>query len=173
MTRLVYQPAFDPYNTIFRLLQLRKVVWTSSPVEFDLLRITDFYLLFPIFIKNIRLKPAHRRFKKLATSEGAAQPYARLPEESTLLKSMKPFQLAAANTLVDSGLADPEAWTKGEVVATAINVPDALKEALEKKNAQQADVLEFLGVLTSEYNFLGEDGVKHRTGLLEYRYDTV
>jgi hypothetical protein len=32
---------------------------------------------------------------------------------------------------------------------------------------------EFLRVLASEYNLAGSDGLKDRTGLLEYRHDAV
>lgn len=173
MTRLVYQPAFDPYNTSFRFLELRSAVWTKDEVEFDLVRITDFYLLFPFLIEKIRLKPSHKKYKKLAHSKIGAKPYARLPEESVLLNTMKPFQVAAANKIVDAQLADAEAWGHGNMLATDTQPPDELKQAIDAKKVEQRDLLEFLSVLQNEYDFLGENGLKHRTGLLEYRYDTV
>lgn len=173
MTRLVYQPAFDPYNTAFRLLQIREAVWTKRAVEFDLVRIADFYLLFPFLIEKIRLKPAHRKYKKLATANFVTQPYARLPEESALLISMKPFQLAAAKMLVDSDLADAEAWKKGKFLATKNELPHEVSESIKAKNLGLGTLIEFLGVFATDYDFLGENGLKHRTGLLEYRYDTV
>lgn len=173
MTRLVYQPAFDPYNTAFRLLQTRAAVWAERSVEFDLVRIADFFLLFPFFIEDVRLRPAHKKYKKLATAKSVVQPYARLPEAGSLLSSMKPFQLAAAKMLVDAELADADAWKSGKLLATKIELPIDLSEPVNSKNSAQDTLLEFLRVLTTDYPFLGENGVKHRTGLMEYRYDTV
>lgn len=173
MTRLVYQPAFDPYNTVFRLLQVRRAVWTELPVELDFVRISDFFLLFPFFIKEIRLKPGHQKYKKLATAKSVVQPYAKLPEASVLLSNMKPFQLAAAKMLVDADLADATAWKAGKLFATKNELPTDLAGPINSKNSTQEILLDFLGILRTDYQFLGENGLKHRTGLLEYRYDTV
>jgi hypothetical protein len=68
MIQLTYEPAFDAYHTVYRLLRLRPIIEKSGPLHRDLVRIIDFYQLFPHRIENIRLMPAHRKYRRLGAS---------------------------------------------------------------------------------------------------------
>lgn len=52
----MYNPAFDPFNGIYRMLNILKHFDVNECVEVDRLRIYDFYLLFPYKAYKIRLQ---------------------------------------------------------------------------------------------------------------------
>lgn len=175
MIQLSYQAAFDPYNTAFRLLRLRECCWTHSSVSFEALRIADFFLLFPVLIANkgVRLQRKHAKYRKLSTKYASLTPFAQLPAMDTLFRRMEPFHIAAAETLVTSGLALPAAWGEGFMHGTGHQIPQNLMQRIADVNETQDDLLEFLTALVTEYEVSGVNGLKDRTSLLEFRYDTV
>ena len=61
----MYNPAFDPFNGIYRMLNILKHFDADECIEVDRLRIYDFYLLFPYKAYRIRLQKTETRFKKL------------------------------------------------------------------------------------------------------------
>lgn len=175
MIQLSYQAAFDPYNAAFRLLRLRECCWSQSPVNFDSLRIADFFLLFPVLIgsKNVRLQRKHTKFKKLSKKYSSSEPFGQLPAMDTLFRRMEPFHIAAAETLVNFGLASSKAWGEGYMHATDHQIPQKSAQRISDANEAQTDLLEFVTTLATEYELSGPNGLKDRTSLLEYRYDTV
>lgn len=60
----MYNPAFDPFNGIYRMLNILKHFDTHEIVEVDRLRIYDFYLLFPYKAYMIRFKKDGGRLEK-------------------------------------------------------------------------------------------------------------
>lgn len=175
MIQLSYQAAFDPYNAAFRLLRLRESCWTQTHVNFEALRIADFFLLFPVLIgnKGVRLQQKHTKYRKLSTKYASSAPFGRLPAMDTLFRRMEPFHVAAAETLVTSGLASSEAWGEGFMHGTGHQIPQNLVQRIAEVNETQRDLLEFLTALVTEYEVSGPNGLKDRTTLLEFRYDTV
>lgn len=175
MTQLSYQPAFDPYNAMFRLLQLREGIWIDRAVPYDAMRIADFFLLFPFFLKDkdVRYKQEHRAIRAIGKKYEATKPYSRLPDKRTLFRRVEPFQVAAIGSLVNSGFVKAKSWEQRTVKATEKELPDALQTRLQDENSANNELIEAILILLSEYPLTGKDGLKHRTGLLEYRYDVV
>src|SRR5690349_18245742 len=99
MIQLAYQPAFDPFHAIFRLLRLRPVLVGSGSLHRDHVRLLDFYLLFPFRIEGIRLLSKHRGYRKLASVYATAKLYGDQPEDVTLFSRMEPIQTVALETL--------------------------------------------------------------------------
>lgn len=172
MIQLSYQAALDPFHALFRLLRLWPVL-NRGPLPRETIRILDFYLLFPFRIGEIRVAKPHLRYKRLAKTYANTRPYGEQPEGRALLNRMEPIQDAALNTLAANGLIDPDQLFLGEVRITDAPIPEDIAPRVRAMNDSQADLIEFLGILGSEYNLLGPDGLKDRTGLLEYRYDPV
>jgi hypothetical protein len=173
MTQLVYQPAFDPYNTAFRMLRLREGISFARPMPLEGVRILDFFILFPFLIGSVKLKQGDRKFRTLAMSFDHLKPYARMPESSQLLERMRPFQVAAIKQLVGSGFLDSDCWREGLFKRTETELPSSLKEAVSSVNAEQNDLVEMITEFANGYALSGVDGLKARSGLLEFRYDTV
>lgn len=173
MTQLSFQPAFDAFHAVFRLLRLRDLVASIGPLPYQKIQILDFYLLFPNQIQNIRLAPRHQRLKKLSERYAHMKPYGELPDIRLLFERMAPMQTAAVQTLSAKSIISSAALEKGEVSATETSIPPELAERVRKINESEADLMEFLATLAKDYSLSGDNGLKARTGLMEHRYDAL
>jgi hypothetical protein len=173
MIQLAYQPAFDPFHTVYRLLRLRAALPSALKLPRDHIRILDFYLLFPFRVSDITLQRHHLRFKKLADKYNRYRPYGELPDDRVLFNRMLPIQSAAFDTLANKGFINVAEYELGNISTTEASPPNALALAIEKANAEQSDLLEFLTTLATDYSLLGEKGLKDRSKLMEYAYDAV
>jgi hypothetical protein len=172
MIALTYQPAFDPYHAIFRMIRLRMIAHNSFKLHVDHLRILDYFLLFPVRASIIRMAPRHSGVKRHAITANNA-PYGKQPDDRGILRRMKPMQIAALETLAMRKIIDAERLALDVVFFTALDVPPPLRERAEEANSQAPETVKLITVLASEYGLLGVDGLKARTGLMEYRYDAV
>jgi len=173
MNQLSYQPAFDPFHAVFRLLRLREAVLSDGPLHEDHLKILDFYLLFPFRIDGIRLQPGHRKFRRLAKQYSGTKPYGDYPEDRVLFGRMNTMQSVALGTMSAKHLIDPKEYDLGTVLRTDQSITDDLRGRVSATNAEEVDLVEFLGVLARDYDLLGGDGLKSRSKLMEHRYDAV
>ena len=173
MIQLTFQAAFDPFHAVFRLFRLEPVLRRLGPVNRDLVRILDFYLLFPFRVNEIRLNPKHRSYKKLAATYSGAMPYGELPDSVVLFERMAAMQVAAMETLAAQEFLDASALGNDMIEVTDKQIPTDLVPRLSDLNVRQSDLMSFLEFLASEYPLTGEGGLKARTGLIEYRYYPV
>jgi hypothetical protein len=172
MSRLVFQPALDPYHAIFRLFRLFPIL-KGATLSRDHVRILDFYLLFPFLISSVRLLREGQHFKKLARKYANLKPYGQQPEGPLLFARMDTMQNAALDTLAFNSFLEKEALAADRVVVVNKMLPREISQRVIELNEQQADLLEFLQSLAREYPLLGDNGLKARTGLKEYRYDAI
>lgn len=174
MIQLVYEPAFDALHGMFRALRLLDSVVGGGRVPRELFRILDFYLLFPERSEDVRLRPEHRKRKtKVVKSGPRIPPYGPRPDDRSLLQRMQSFQVAALESLVSAGYFSANAYAEGWVEGGSIPAPAALKSKIETANSLEKELVELLRTLSQEYVLEGSNGLKARTGLLEYRYDAV
>jgi hypothetical protein len=174
MTQLSYEPAYDVYHTIFRILRLLAVA-PEAPLRLDQLRILDFFLLFPMLLHTVRLpRPSAARtaLKKLASDNFVAI-YAELPSPVSLFRSMTPFQELALETLHGQGYLDARNFPIGKAIRTSHALPEELADTVAARNAEQQELMDFLADHLMPMPFEGEGGLKDRSGLLEYRYDAI
>jgi hypothetical protein len=171
MIHLSYHPAFDVFHAIFRFLRL-KLHRNISEIEIDKLRILDYYLLFPWRASSIKLAQADLKVRRIAKRLECRSDYATLPTGETLLERMKAAQVAALQTMAQDGALSPHQLRNGIAQFQRFSLPNDLKERISQRNADEADTMEIVDVL-SQYKLLGVDGLKGRTSLLEHRYDKI
>jgi len=163
---LVYHPALDPYHASFRMLRLL----AASPysVERDRLRLLDFYLLFPHLLRKIHLPSSlTQRRNRLAQPENQYR-YSGQPQ--LVFRTITPVHDAALSLLASSE------WARAEDDGFRLNaskVPQSLLALLQTKNSAQADLVGFLVGDLHTVSLRGHEGLKQRSGLMEYRYDAV
>src|SRR5688572_13925066 len=87
---LVYHPAFDLYNCIFRMLQLIMHM-KHDEVELDRLRIWDFYLTFPREAKSIKFPQELAELKKVFKNP-VQNSYEDLVDPKKIFERMKSYQ---------------------------------------------------------------------------------
>jgi hypothetical protein len=173
MIQLSFEPALDPYHTIFRSLRLLPVLEVLGRLERDHVRILDFFLVFPFKIPTVRLKPEHRGFRSLGRRYALKKPYAEQPENRLLFQRMGPISDAAFQSLASKGFINGDEYDAGWVQPVPRWLPDDLVNRVRETNADQQDLMDFLLILARDYNLAGENGLKHRSGLGEHRYDAV
>lgn len=173
MTQLTYNEAFDPYHAVFRVLRLHTACDFSARLPFDTLRILDFYLLFPFRLQAIRLFSNDTGWRKISKSYEGQAPYGTMPEDNSLFARMEPFQRAAAASLVHSGYLSADAWDLNEVQFTAEKLSATVMARCAELNTRMADIVDILCQIKGRYPLGGRGGLKDRSGLLEYRYDSV
>lgn len=173
MTQLSYNEAFDPYHTAFRFIRLASACKFEKPVHFDLFRILDFYLLFPFRLQSMRFFEEDTQWRALSKGYQHLAPYGDLPEDSNLFSRMEPIQKAAVGSLVKTGLASLGEWQLGMVEIFAQEIPEHVSGRIEELNTATTDLISALFQISARYPLLGKDGLKHRSKLMEYRYDAV
>lgn len=173
MMQISYQPAFDPYYAVYRLLRLRQVVLINQKLHRDHLKILDFYLQFPFRIDDLRLQQSDRKYRRLAKEYLRSKPYGDLPDDRILFNRMSPIQSAALDTLAVKGLIDRNLYDSGTVKSADTHIPPHLLERINADNAEQSGLMSFLITLATDYELLGSNGLKDRSGLMDHRYDAV
>lgn len=165
---LVYHPAFDIYNCVFRMLQLMTSM-KQSEVELDRLRIWDFYLTFPNEARKIsyprNLSELKRIFKKKQEN-----PYEDLIDPKRIIERMKPYQMSALRCLASYGLIDSKLLAKNIVKRTEKQVPEELLSKFLELTVEKSNIIKLI-VGFNELPLYGKMGLKYRTGLIEFKYD--
>lgn len=167
---LTYQPQNDIYYGIFRFLS---ILTRDSSKEYnvDLFKILDFYFLFPNFIPDIRVtsellkdKNKFKLYKNAYAIEG---------NQKQIFHKLNKIQDKIIEILVTKNILNI-AKIKIDIISLNPNtdIPFFLLQQIEAKNHENYNLLEFLTKLYT-LPFYGEDGLKDRTGLMEYRYDGV
>lgn len=118
-------------------------------------------------------KQGQTGLRKIAKSYDYLRPYGGMPDSRDLFLRMAPIQKMAAETLAARGVIDPDAYRQGVVMSGDIPPPQQLALRVEDLNTQQATMIELLNTLCRDYALFGSDGLKQRSGLMEYRYDAV
>ena len=173
MIQLSFQPALDPFHTMFRFLRLHPILRSNEALAVEHVRILDFYIAFPIRASDIRVRTEHRRLKAAVLKTGWTLPYGDQPEDKIVLARMEPIQEVALQTLAAHSLIDGKQLDRGLVQVAEVPVPIAIANRVEIVNTRESNLLAFLSVLANDYMLTGVGGLKERSGLLEYRYDAV
>jgi hypothetical protein len=165
---LIYHPAFDAYHCVFRMLLLADKI---LDLETDKAKLLDFYILFPGMVKNMRLPDSLKNLRSQAKK--AVNVYRDPVSEVSTFREMRHIQDAALKCIAASGLIDLERYEAGYVTRTQLPTNLVLKTMQENfLNSNQPIITEILTGLSS-IPLLGNDGLKHRSQLMEHRYDYV
>ena len=170
---MIYTPAFDTFNTIYRMLHILSHFDTEKYVEVERMRIFDYYLLFPHRAHKIRLKPGEDEFrihlKRFVSS--TVNPYHTIPNDRRLFERLRPYQMIALSHIASYGLISPEHLLNQQV---KVADPDKLRDVisrLEKMEGIEGNVLSWLCLCFRTTPINGVFGLKYRTNLLESKYD--
>ncbi|WP_175219146.1 MULTISPECIES: ABC-three component system middle component 5 [Burkholderia] len=165
---LIYHPAFDAYHCVFRMLLLAERV---ENIEIEKARLLDFYLVFPGMVREVRLPDTLKTLR--AHAKAAVNVYRDPVSGLSTFRDMRHIQEAALKSIAASGLIDIKRYEHGFVTRTDVSVAPSLKEKLDEFVAVSGPVIE--GILTglSQIPLRGPNGLKHRSELMEHRYDFV
>ncbi|AJK47375.1 ABC-three component system middle component 5 [Burkholderia plantarii] len=169
---LIYNPALDPYHCAIRLMSLA-LASEKLNVELttDLARIGDYFLAYPAKLARFTLPNEFRGLR--AKAKELENPYRNSAGDKIAFDRMHPIFFAALSGLVASGLVEVSAMKRGVVVRSEGEIPGAIAQAVADFTARQTEVGEFILSEFMKIPTSGNNGIKHRSGLLEHRYDIV
>jgi len=176
MLNISYSASYDPYHTAFRFLELLRS-GACETIDYDWLKIADFYLCFPQRLSEFRAPRNISGLKKRINGLVKVLPdvhYAALPDSNVIFDRMSVVQDTALSTL-----------SKQEIVTLSLlgnrryislqeaKIPQPLVEVLQAAADNQEELLKILSDDFLQIKILGPGGLKDRSGLGEFRYDTV
>ncbi|MFB6326630.1 ABC-three component system middle component 5 [Pantoea deleyi] len=163
---LIYHPAYDAYHCLFRMIALIDHV---NEVEVDKARILDFYLIFPSLVSEIRMPHNYSGVKKEAKKYSN---YYRNPiNTASTFRDMHEIQMAAIRCLAATGLIEVNLLEKNLIKRTDKSIPDGLLLSMRDFINNKSGIYTFIISKLSKFPLTGNDGLKDRTNLMEFRYD--
>lgn len=174
MFSLTYSAAYDPYHAVFRFAALFEHIEEGIWVDFESLRIADFYHSFPWLLKDFSAYTKITGFLKDKNNIIKTHPQTRfdkLPDKRMVFRRMLASQFAARTALVQTG-----SWIDSEERIKSIEKPtfnNELTKAIGLYCHENTGLLSFLGEKIISVPLLGPGGLKDRSGLGEFRYDIV
>ena len=163
-----YHPVHVPHHTAFRLLRLL-VSLNSQHSATSLLRILDYYLLFPAEIERIQFPEEWRTQWKLHFRNYANKYYSTVSSYSVFRQLSEP-QSVAFSLLHSSGITVNTVGKPDHISLSTESVPEEISKQILLRNSEDENLMEFL---TSYLGTLDMHEIKKRTGLMEYRYDAI
>ena len=166
---IIYHPAYDLNHCAFRFITLLSDI-DENQIECETLQILDFYYVFPHLLSNIRLPRNPVATKQ--TLKNIPNPYETLPNPRQLMFSLKALHQETARALVAKGILDKDLYFKSIIGLYSERVPEALNDQIKKNEKRNTQWYKLIVKVLANYPVNGKNGLKDRTQLMEFRYDT-
>ena len=166
---LMYHPAFDANHCLYRIVSILHAT-KDVPISWSLLRMLDFYYLFPSQLKNI--KPWPREIQKMkALAMKIPDQFEDLSNPARTFFELQPFQKTAMLQLIAKGVLSKTAFDKGIMKLDPDYLRSEYTALLNTDDFLKSDAFQVItkGLPSAEFN--GASGLKSRSSLLEYVYD--
>ncbi|QEY59905.1 hypothetical protein FXF61_12415 [Pseudomonas sp. C27(2019)] len=168
---LIYHPAQDINHCVYRLLLILEFS-EHEKLSIDVYRMIDFYTLFPSLLKLITPLPQSLSTLRKEFSN-IPEPFESLRNIKRILYELESFQSTAIQNLIAKELLSKEDFESGFLKRTEKGLLTSfMEQALSGRLVSER----WFQILINEFpkvKFAGRDGLKSRTGLMEYRYDMV
>jgi len=166
---IIYHPAYDLNHCAFRFITLLSDI-KEHEINWESMQILDFYYVFPHLLADIRLP--RNSIATIKRMEQIPKPYEALPNPRRLMFDLKSLQNEAARSLIAKGLIDKNLYLKNIIRLYAERVPETLNNQIVNNEKRKTLWYQLLVGVLAQYPINGKDGLKDRTQLLEFRYDT-
>lgn len=167
---LIYHPAIDFYHCWMRFAA---VLWESGSngIELERIRIIDFLLCFPQEIGACKL-PSGQSSKLRSQIKQLPKSY----EDPNSLKQgfaqMSKIQEQVAMDMVAKGIVLKDRYREGILMPSAQSFANELLQSVAQKwEIRSAEWYSLAVSVLLSIPLNGKDGLKARSGLLEFRYD--
>ncbi len=166
---LMYHPAFDANHCLYRLISILHFTGEAR-VTWPLLRILDFYYLFPSQLKEI--KPWPREIQKYkAQVQKVPDQFEDITNPARTFFDLESFQKTALLELIAKGVLSKSAFDEGVMKLELQSIPSAYVELLATDDFLKSEAFTVITKALPIAVFNGPKGLKSRTGLMEYIYD--
>ncbi len=167
---LMYHPVQDANHCVFRiLLLLEKSI--HEEIDIELYRLLDFYILFPHLLKKISPLPAELRAYKRLLRE-VPEPFESMLNTKRIIHELGSLQTVALHNLLAKKLIDIDSFKANRLKRTDEQLPEELMSLIDSSDKAQKEWFRMVVNELPIVDFEGKNGLKKRTGLMEFRYDT-
>lgn len=166
---LIYNQAYDLYHTIFRILQITEKA--NDKLEIDKLRILDFYLAFPTELLHLKAFRGFKKYEKYIKAK--ANKYERVIDRKRLFFKMEHIQTSAIKALISYGIFDADEYKNGRIKRTELNLSEDILKRLNEANEEDKNLITLITGPLASMDLFGHLGLKVRTNLIDFKYDTV
>lgn len=166
---LIYNPAYDIYHTMYRIILLSSRI--AKTIEIDKLKILDFYYVYPTELLDIKKPVGFKKYEKFLKPE--KNKYDRINNPKRIFYKMNSIQFQAMKILVAYGYLDSESFENGMVKVTEKSLGEEFQKMVEKSVELNTNLITLLAGPIADIDLYGHLGLKQRTGLIEFRYDTI
>lgn len=168
---LIYDPSLDPNHYIFRLLRIIDSA-NGQEIEVDKYRIIDFYLLYPSALTKFRFPDSSidniKKISKLMENK-----YNSINSPNFHFRKIEEFQKSAMWHLASLGFLDKIKLENRILKRMSKPLADELEERIYMAKNNLNEIENFLLSDALELPLIGKNGLKDRSGLLEYKYDAI
>ncbi|WP_432213009.1 ABC-three component system middle component 5 [Pseudomonas aeruginosa] len=161
---IIYHPAYDVHHCTYRLLNLLRAL-ECKEVSRDVLRMMDFYYVYPALLKLVKLPRPLLKYSSCIKS--VADTFEIVPRPSALFYELCRLQDSALRSLDQRSLIS---LRLNGVKLNLSRVPQRLIEEFESDEFSSSTVFEALTTAFPKLRMDGKDGFKERSGLMEFRY---
>jgi len=166
---LMYHPAFDANHCLYRIVSILHAS-SDTPISWQLLRMLDFYYLFPSQLKNIKPWPSEISALKSKVM-GIPDQYEDLTNPVRIFFELESFQKTATLELIAKGVLSRASFNKGIMELEPNSLPPDYIAFLNTDNFLKSHAFEVITKGLPTIKFSGSNGLKARSGLMEHIYD--
>jgi hypothetical protein len=166
---IIYHPAYDVNHCAFRFITLLSDI-DEHQTEWETLKLLDFYYVFPHLLADMRLPQNPIATKQ--SLKNIAKQYESLPEPRRLLFGLRELHNTTVRGLVAKGIADKNLYLKNIIKLYTDRIPEILNNQIDKNEKRDSRWYKLIVKVLAKYPVNGKDGLKDRTQLMEFRYDT-
>lgn len=167
---LIYHPVHDINHCLYRILALLEMS-EHKEIDWEVIKLMDFYVLFPHQLKNIKPFPMELiKHKKIVNSLPDA--YEFMPNTKRILFELEGIQNTAIQNLMAKGLINVENFKKQKVSRTNTPLPEKIIASFGKTGFTSKNWFKVIANNLPSIEFSGKSGLKFRSSLLEYKYDS-
>ena len=162
---MIYNHAYDIYNCMFRILAL--LYRSEQEFSIEQIRIFDFIIAFPEMINMTRIPKGSARGKKIIQNK-----YLSPQSHTKVFYRTENFQISALNHLAAHNIIDAQKYAENTVVLNkSTDLPKYIIDEIASVDSNSDMAIRIC--INSLYNVPvnGENGLKDRTKMMEYRYD--
>lgn len=166
---IIYHHRNDVFHCIFRFLSIFSIL-DGKKIEYERLKIIDFYFAFPHLLASTTIPRSAGSSKIKKFAQTLSTPYENFPSNRILFSEIGDFQSQALDILRSKEiLILDDGWLNiGEVFFR-----EDIMRLVGDSRFTSTPIFKTLVTVFIACNLHGENGLKNKTGLMEYRYDAV
>lgn len=166
---LVYHPIYDVNHCLYRMLLVLETSMHKT-FEWDTFRLMNYYLVFPQLLKEIHPLPVQLRSYKKAINEIPAS-YVELPNPKRTLFDLGTLQNMAANHMAAKKFINFNFQKSNAVIVKNYTISNEILNCIKNDPARKNSWFKLIVDELPLLNLRGKNGLKKRSGLMEFQYD--